>query len=246
MMIETSALEADFTMAFQPIVDLKVGGTVFGYEALVRGPHGESAHHVLGQYRGARRIAFEFACHEKAIEMAVSLDLVGFLSLNISPAALAQPRYGAQATFRAAQRNRWPADRLIFELTEHVPFDAIAAVQTFATCRSLGAKVALDDFGAGYAGLTTLLDLGPDIIKLDMKLVRGIDRDATRQALVTGAINACKAMNTTIIAEGVETAGEMTTLRRLGIHLMQGYLIGRPSLASVPPLTNLRMENWLT
>jgi EAL domain-containing protein (putative c-di-GMP-specific phosphodiesterase class I) len=97
-----------------------------------------------------------------------------------------------------------------------------------ARLRELGYRIAIDDLGAGYAGLSSIVQLQPEIIKLDMALVRGVDADATRQKLVHAMVSLCDEMNIQVIAEGVETPAERDTLSLLGADMMQGYLFAKP------------------
>jgi len=99
-----------------------------------------------------------------------------------------------------------------------------------------GFQTAIDDFGAGYAGLNLLAEFQPDIIKLDMALVRGIDANRARQAIVAGIIGICRLLHITVIAEGIETSAELQTLRELGVFLVQGYLFARPAFEALPPV----------
>ncbi|MGL5286659.1 MAG: EAL domain-containing protein, partial [Aeromonas sp.] len=100
--------------------------------------------------------------------------------------------------------------------------------------RTLGFKTAIDDFGAGYSGLNLLTDFRPDIIKLDMHLLRGIDQDTIRQAIVRHCLALFAELNITALAEGIETRSEMTCLRMMGVRLMQGYLFAKPGFESLP------------
>jgi EAL domain-containing protein (putative c-di-GMP-specific phosphodiesterase class I) len=102
--------------------------------------------------------------------------------------------------------------------------------------RRQGFLTAIDDFGAGYAGLRLLADFQPDLIKLDMHLVRGIERDRPRQAIARALVSACRDFGIQLIAEGIETAAERDTLAELGVRWMQGYWFGRPELGRPPPL----------
>jgi len=110
--------DIDFTMAFQPIVDTRVGGSVFAYEALVRGPAGESADKVFAWVPPDSAIAFDAACRSRAISMAVSSGISCRLTLNVSAAAICDRRYGLHATLRSARQLGFPLKSLIFEMTE--------------------------------------------------------------------------------------------------------------------------------
>lgn len=227
-----------FTMAFQPIVDTSADGLIFAYEALVRGPNGEGADRILAEVPAADAIAFDDACRSRALSMATALGMRCRLSVNISAAAICHRRHGLHATLRTARQLGWPPGDLIFEMTEHDPVSDLAKLgRWISAARNRNATVAIDDFGAGYAGLHILLFLRPEIIKLDLALVRNIDTDPTRQALVKGVIDACNSFGCLVIAEGVETHAEFSMLSMLGVTLMQGYLFARPGLASLPVIT---------
>jgi EAL domain-containing protein (putative c-di-GMP-specific phosphodiesterase class I) len=99
-----------------------------------------------------------------------------------------------------------------------------------------GFKTAIDDFGAGYAGLKLLADFQPDLIKIDMDLIRGVDTNAARQSIVRGLVRLCEDMGIQVIAEGIETLGERDFLRDAGIYLMQGYLFAKPGFKSAAPI----------
>lgn len=234
----STRIETEFTMAFQPIIDTGAGETVFAYEALVRGPAGQGADQILASIPPTSLVAFDEACRSRAIDMAASLGMPSRLSLNISAAAICDRRHGLYATLRRARKLGWPIDNLIFEMTEHDPvadFDRLG--RWIAAARSRDVKIAIDDLGAGYAGLNSLLALRPEIVKLDLALVRNIDTDRSRQALVKGVVDACRSFDCKVIAEGVETDGEFFMLSQLGVTLMQGFLFARPGLASLPAIT---------
>jgi EAL domain-containing protein (putative c-di-GMP-specific phosphodiesterase class I) len=131
------------------------------------------------------------------------------------------------------------ASRVILEITERAPLDGIDDLRTrVRTLRSLGYRIALDDMGAGYAGLAAFTRLEPEIVKLDMLFVRGIERDFTKQHLVKSIISMCGQLFVRVIAEGVETKGERGMLRDLGCDLLQGYLFARPE-RSFPGAKNI-------
>ncbi len=235
------ALDVAFSMAFQPIVDVATGRP-FAYEALVRGPNNESAATVLAQVNDANRYAFDQACRVKAIETAIAAGLVSTgakLSINFLPNAVYSPMACIQLTLRTAEKSRFPLDRLIFEFTENEQITAPDHVGSIIdTYRKIGFSVAIDDFGAGHAGLDLFARFTTDMIKLDMELVRDIDRDARRYAIVKSLVALCRDLDTILIAEGVETAGEAGSLRELGIRYMQGYIFARPAFEQLPDITS--------
>ncbi len=227
-----------FTMAFQPIVDTGAGGLVFAYEALVRGQNGEGADTVFAQVSKGDAISFDAACRSRAISMAAELGLPCRLSLNVSATAICDRRHGLAATLRSARQIGFPLDSLVFEMTEHDPVSDHGKLSRWiAAARNRNVMVVIDDFGAGYAGLSNLLLLRPDIVKLDAMLVRDIDTDRSRQVLVKGIVEACRSFACMVVAEGVETDGEFSMLSLLGITLMQGFLFARPALASFPTVS---------
>ncbi|HEY4199608.1 MAG TPA: EAL domain-containing protein [Devosiaceae bacterium] len=228
----------EFTMAFQPIVDTRAENPIFAYEALVRGPAGEGADAIFAAVPETSLIAFDALCRSRAIEIAASLGLTANLSVNVSAPAISDRHYGLHTSFKTARQVGWPIERLIFEMTEHNPVKDFHRLGRWVeAARSRNVTIAIDDFGAAYAGLNTLLLLRPQMIKLDLALIRGIDTDRGRQALVKGLLDACTCLGCSVVAEGVETAAEFSTLSRLGITLMQGYFFAMPALASFPQIT---------
>ena len=234
-------LEINFTMAFQPIVDIS-NKSIFGYEALVRGPNNENAASILSQLNDSNRYQFDQANRVKAIVLAKKLGLQGMLSINFLPNAVYKAEACIRATLDAAAEMDFPTDRIIFEVNESeevVDNDHLRNI--FVEYKKHRFFTAIDDFGAGYAGLNLLANWQPDIIKLDMSLTRNVNNDKVRRALVFGIISICKVLNIKVIAEGIETVEECLTLADEGITLFQGYLFARPSLESLPSIPD---EIW--
>ncbi len=225
---DAQPLAFDFSYAFQPIVDVQAR-RVFAHEALVRGPGGEPAGSVLSQVNDDNRYSFDQACREKAIRMAAMRALPSYLSINFLPNAIYRPEVCIRSTLQAAREHGFPVGRIIFETVEGEQVsDGKWLAEVLGEYRRIGFKTAIDDFGAGFAGLNLLADFQPDIVKLDMALVRGIDHDRPRQAIVAGVVGICRQLRIDVIAEGVETRDEARCLADLGIVLMQGYGFGRP------------------
>ncbi|OMH23439.1 diguanylate phosphodiesterase [Tersicoccus phoenicis] len=226
-------------MAFQPIVDV-VTSAPFAYEALVRGPEGQGAMTVLGQVTDGNRYGFDQACRVTAIRTAMAAgiaDTGARLSINFLPNAVYSPTACIQLTLRTAAEHAFPLDRLIFEFTENeqmVSPDHIEAI--ISTYRDFGFAVAVDDFGAGHSGLDLFARFATDMVKLDMDLIRGIDTDPRRRAVVRAVLGLCEELGTLLIAEGIETAAEARTLRDLGIRYMQGFLFARPAFERLPDI----------
>lgn len=229
-------LEIDFSMAFQPIVDVR-DQSIFAYEALARGLNGGGAAEVLGQVDQNNRYQFDQTCRVKAIRLAAQLGMNCHVSINFLPNAVYEPATCIRATLEAAKRYNFPVDRLIFEVTENEKVvDSGHLKRIIQEYHRQGFKTAIDDFGAGYSGLNLLAEFQPDIIKLDMDLMRDIDTDLTRQAIVRGIMAMCQALNITVIAEGIETTAEYHVLRDLGVHHFQGYLFARPAFEQLPQI----------
>ena len=225
---DAEPLPFDFSYAFQPIVDIQAR-EVFAHEALVRGPAGEPADTVLSRVTAENRYSFDQACREKAIRTAAGLQLPSFLSINFLPNAIYRPEVCIRSTLQAAERYGFPVERIIFETVEGEQVsDGKWLAEILSEYKRIGFKTAIDDFGAGFAGLNLLADFHPDIVKLDMALIRGIDHSRSRRAIVAGVISMCDELDIEVIAEGIETADEARCLSDLGIRLMQGYWFGRP------------------
>ena len=222
-----------FTMAFHPIVDVRAG-EIWGYEALVRGVDGQGAGAVLAAVTEANRYVFDQACRVKAIELAgthLPPSSRTHLSINFMPNAVYEPRACIRATLGAAARVQFDPKRLMFEFTENERIEDVNHVANIITeYKRMGFLTALDDFGAGYAGLGLLARFQPDLIKLDMELIRGVDGSAARQAIISGIVGIARELGVTVLAEGVETEAEMITLKAAGIALLQGFYFAKPML----------------
>ncbi|HWB23693.1 MAG TPA: EAL domain-containing protein [Gaiellaceae bacterium] len=219
--------ESAFGMVFQPIVTLP-GRKVVGAEALARfkgvpkrPPNTwfeEAAAASLG-------VDLELAAVEKALNGLEDFPAALYLSINLSPATLVDPR------FRDLVSSADPS-RLVLELTEHHrvgDYDRLA--RAMDKLRADGMRVAIDDAGAGFASLRHILRLRPDFIKLDMSLIREINLDKSKQALAASLISFAEKSDATIIAEGIETAEELSALVMLGVGFGQGMFLGKPASA---------------
>jgi len=121
------------------------------------------------------------------------------------------------------------AGRVVFEITERASLHRVTGLQkTLQELRAAGFRLAVDDLGAGYAGLTSMAQLEPEYVKLDMALIRGIHTNATQQKLVQSMVNVCQQLDKLVIAEGVEDEAEHDTLRDMGCDLLQGYFFAKP------------------
>ena len=236
---EGAGLDFDFSMAFQPIVDI-VEGRPYAYEALVRGPSGEGAASVLSRVSDESRYAFDQQCRVKAIELAAKVGMIetgARLSINFLPNAVYSPVACIQLTLRTASAVGFPIDRLIFEFTENEKIaDPDHVANIIAAYQKMGFGTALDDFGSGHAGLNLLARFQPDVIKLDMELIRGLERSLPQRVIVDAVVKMCTALNVAIIAEGVETAGELEALRTIGVRYIQGFYFAEAAFEALPTL----------
>ncbi|MDN3484754.1 EAL domain-containing protein [Pseudoalteromonas sp. S1609] len=231
---DSSELDFDFTMAFQPIVNCQ-SNTTYGYEALVRGLNNESAFSIISQVNDDNRYTFDQLCRIKAIALASKLGINTMLSINFLPNAIYKPERCIRTTLEAAKKYNFPTTNIMFEFTEVEKIEDSSHVERVVSYyQELGFKTATDDFGSGYSGLNLLADFQTDIIKLDMALIRDIDKDTKRQTIVRNCLNMFKELNVMALAEGIETVEEYHWLKSVGIELMQGYLFAKPGFECLP------------
>jgi EAL domain-containing protein (putative c-di-GMP-specific phosphodiesterase class I) len=225
----------DFAVVVQPIVRLDSGALV-GAEALARFPSPPAQgpdRWFTDAYAAGLGTELELAAARKAINLLGELPPHAYLTVNIGPAAMAAPE------FLELVRDS-DAERLVVELTEHFAVEDYERLRA-ALCglRRAGARLAIDDTGAGFASLAHILKLSPEIIKLDRDLARGIDADPVRRALAAALVDFARQTGAEVVAEGLETDAELATVRELGIDFGQGYLLGKPgpteALASAAP-----------
>jgi EAL domain-containing protein (putative c-di-GMP-specific phosphodiesterase class I) len=231
-----SPVQIELAFAFQPIIDV-AARRAYAHEALVRGSNGESARSVLSQVDEANRYHFDQRCRTTAIAQAAALKMEGLLSINFMPNAVYRPEACIRSTLEAAEKHGFPIERIIFETVEGENIISRPhLVDIFRAYKRFGFQTAIDDFGAGYSGLTLLADFQPDLIKLDMELVRSIDTDFVRQRIVCGVLAMCRDLGVRVIAEGIETCGERDFFAANGVTLMQGYFFAKPAFKAVPDI----------
>lgn len=207
-------------MVFQPVVAL-ADGSVVGHEALSRFPTGDPAE----WFATARSAGLEEDLELTAVRSALARldDVPGFLAVNVSARTAGLPALGRVV-------GGCDPARVVLELTEHTPVDDYAALRrTLAPLRRAGVRIAVDDVGAGFASMRHVLELVPDVLKLDISLVRNIATDSSRQALAASMLAFADKTGAQVVAEGIETADELDYLRTMGVGLGQGYHLGRPA-----------------
>ncbi|WP_434994992.1 EAL domain-containing protein [Arthrobacter sp. Ld5] len=230
--LAAACLGEGITSAYQPIIDT-VRGTVVGYEALVRFP-GYAERNPEVWFARARRqgcaAALEAAALRSAFVHRAALPANCFLTVNVSPALLSSP------LVRQVWAEQGNLAGVVVELTEQSPIESYLALEPHLDAlRASGALIAVDDAGSGYAGLQHLLALRPAIIKMDRELVRDIDTDEAKRALMEMIGLFAGRVDAWLLAEGIERVEELDTLAALGVPLVQGYLLGRPA----PPWQDL-------
>lgn len=227
-------LDFDFTMAFQPLVDL-AGKKVFGYEALVRGLNNESAYSVIQKVNAKNLYKFDQVCRVKAIALASALNLTERLNINFLPGAVYKPDLCIRTTLAAADRYGLSKEQLTFEVVEsdHIA-DTNHLQSIFDYYKEVGFKVAIDDFGSGFANLDWLAMLEPDSVKIDMSLIRDIDSVPRKRSITSSLAKLCFELNIEILAEGIETKAERDVLAELGVVKQQGYYFSKPGFEQLP------------
>ncbi len=224
-----------FVIAFQPIVDVN-GERIIAYEALTRGLDGKPYPDLVAGFDLASVRKFQRETAKRAMQRAVSLGIEGLgvpVCLNLEP-DLDPEAVDADFILKTAAECGLAPSSILLELTEDHRLSLPNLRTLLARNRAAGFCTCMDDFGAGYAGLTMLAECRPEILKLDRGLIRSIDSSDTRQKIVAAFQQICNSLDMSLIAEGVETHAECAMLRQLGIHLMQGYLFSRPVADQLP------------
>jgi EAL domain-containing protein (putative c-di-GMP-specific phosphodiesterase class I)/CheY-like chemotaxis protein len=222
------------SVAFQPIVELG-SGTVVGVEALARFAH-EPIRTPDVWFAEARELGLaeqlELLAVQRGLEVLEHVPGDWFVSVNVSPDTAMSDKLGALLA-------EVPAHRVVLELTEHDEVSDYEWLRPWLDRhREQGVRIAVDDAGAGYAGLQHILHLTPDILKLDLQLIRGIDTDVARRALARCLVDFAGEIGAAVLAEGVASIAELETLRSVGVTLGQGYYLGRPA-ADLPACLSL-------
>lgn len=214
-------------IAYQPIVDAR-NRRVFGHEALLRSSE-PSLPHPGAVIDAALRLeqldVLGRSIRARAAGPVAENPAAGALFVNLHVRDLLDPTLTAQESPLSRI-----ASRVVLEITERAALDEVGDVRPrIARLREMGFRIAIDDLGAGYSGLTSFAQLEPEVVKLDMSLVRGIDSSATKQKVVRSMSSLCRDMGMLVVAEGVETPAERDALVELGCDLLQGYFFAKPS-----------------
>ncbi len=235
LMLAAACAGDGLAAAYQPIVDV-ARGVIVGYEALARfeaWPERRPDRWFAAARERGCNAALESAALRTALRARRDLPANTFLTVNVSPDVV------SSEPVRAVWRDEQELRGLVVELTEQAPVESYADLDGDLTAlRAAGALIAVDDAGAGYAGLRHLLTLRPSIIKLDRDLIVDIDVDEAKRALVEMVGTFAGRVDAWLLAEGVERDGELDTLAALGVPLVQGYLLARPG----PPWPELSVD----
>jgi len=225
---------AEYSFAFQPIIDIRTRG-IFSYEALIRGLANESASEVLGRVDPSSRHAFDERSRVRSIELAAHFGLSSRLNINFLPMSLERSPTAISSLLEAAERCGLRPDQIVLEILEsEIIKNTVLFRKEIDAYRGSGIIFAIDDFGAGYAGLNLLADFQPSILKLDMHLIRGVEGSGPRQAIIHGIIQTCYDLGVDVVAEGVETEEEFGWLSDQGISLFQGRLFADAAFERLP------------
>jgi len=212
-------------IAYQPIVDARQQ-TVFAYEALMRSDEPElpDPTSVLKAAERVDRLQELGGTVRRLVALGLGAAQDCTLFVNLHSEDLAD-----ETLYEPSAPLTLFAPRIVLEITERASLDGIRDLrERIARLRALGFRIAIDDLGAGYAGLTSFTQLEPEFVKLDMELIRDIDQHEMKRKIVKSMVELCHDMGKLIIAEGVETAAERDVLTDLRCDLLQGFLLGRP------------------
>ena len=226
--LEQSAIR----IVFQPVVSL-TNAEIIGYEALSRGPKDSMLERPDALFATAAKYdlvwELEYLCRRTTLEKAKDLAPSKMVFINVDPKIINDPRFQKGQTQDMLRQFQANTGNIIFEITEKTAIDDYKGFcRILDNYTSQGYKIAIDDTGSGYSGLRTLAEIRPNFIKVDMELVRDIDKDNLKQAMLKALYDFSVSTNSKIIAEGIETQGELATLISIGIPYGQGFFLQKP------------------
>jgi EAL domain-containing protein (putative c-di-GMP-specific phosphodiesterase class I) len=235
MSVQPATMQAPkVSFAFQPIIDVGAS-TIKAYEAFYRGQHDESFTTVLPQISELEWSTFDTNCRAIAISMAAKLGLASDLHLKFMARHLSDARSAIHSTLEAATRHDIDPGRIVLEIDQDQLIGECGQfAQIIEDYRGAGLRVSIDHFGAGRAGLNLLEPLRPEMISLNADLIRGIENNGPRQAIVRGLLQTCTDLGIDLIAKFVETNEEYSWLCEEGINLIQGKLVASPGFEKLP------------
>lgn len=233
---------------FQPIIGAR-GQSIFAYEALSRGPADSlycSPVHLFEEAKRQKQLfALEAVCRSRAIENFTRQKLTGKLFLNVSPETLLQSDHHSGLTLDLLQNYDLKPEQVVIEITEHSPthdYELMrAAVEHY---QGEGFSIAIDDLGAGYSSLRLWSELKPEYVKIDRHFVSGIESDKVKRDFVRSITEIARAVNSQVIAEGIETRQEFETLSEINVDYLQGYYFARPNPQPVREVSKSAQVVW--
>lgn len=232
------------TVYYQPIVSLH-NGDILGYESLMRGPEDSVLRSPIALIDIAKEnnriFELEMLSREKAILGAKDINPNMYLFLNIEPNILKDCHYKMGYTKELLELSGLNENNIVFEITERTAItDYLQYIELLDNYKKQGYKIAIDDVGSGYSGLSRINDTKPEFIKIDMDLIRNINKDSFKQSLTTAMVKFATMTGMKTIAEGIETKEELETVIRLGVHYGQGYYIARPQPNLIKDINHIK------
>jgi len=222
-----------FTFYFQPVVSIN-DKSIYGYELLVRGVKADGSLMFPDElFKKSKRNDLNFVldrlCRENALKTAAAKNIKQKVFINFLPTAIYDPKFCLKSTVEWAHQLKFDPKNIVFEVveTESVE-DKKHLIYILEYYKKEGFMVALDDVGEGYSGLTMLIDIQPNIIKVDRKITQNIDSNKLKQSTYKALYNLAKENDILVLAEGVETANEFATIKEIGVDLAQGYYFAKP------------------
>jgi len=222
------------TSHFQPIIDIK-SNTIFGYETLARGVKDDGTLVYPNElFEKSKRNDMNFKldrlCRESALKTAATKKIHQNVFINFIPTSIYDPSFCLQSTEKWAKQLEFDPSQIVFEVVEtELVKDQKHLRNILEYYREKGYKIALDDVGEGYSSLNMLIELKPDIIKVDRNIIQDIDKNELKQSVYKALYNIAKEQNIQVLAEGVETAYELQCVQEIGVDLVQGYYFAKPA-----------------
>lgn len=225
--------QGNLNAMFQPIVDIKAQ-QILGYEALIRGPSDSPLHSPVTLFEAGhshgRLSELDLLCRKVSIKRFNKLALPGKLFLNTCPSVLLELDHPSGETLTTLKQLGISPDDIVIELTEQFPLDDYKVMrEALFHYRAMGFKIAIDDLGAGYAGLRMWSELRPDYVKIDRHFIQNINEDIVKREFVHSIIDIARGLECAVVAEGIENEQEYQTVCSLGIKYGQGYYFARPA-----------------
>jgi len=226
------------TSHFQPIIDMRTN-TIYGYEALARGVKADGSLMYPDElFAKSKRNDFNFRldklCRESALKTAATKKVHQKVFINFIPTSIYDPEFCLASTQKWANQLEFDPSQIIFEVVEtELVKDQKHLKSILEYYREKGYKIALDDVGEGYSSLNMLIELEPDIIKVDRNIIDGIDKNPLKQSVYRALYNLAREHKIEVLAEGVETAAELEMVQSIGVDYVQGYYFAKPSAEPV-------------